>query len=567
MGEYWNFERLAQEWTARGLSRRDLMKLVAGGAGMTAMLTILGARPEGVAAQDASPVEAQGGQVNMLWKKPVSLSPLFSSSGNEQQVERLMFGALVKMSDKLVPTPDLADKVDVSDDVKVYTFHLHQNAKFSDGQPLTAKDVVFTIERAVDSRTGSLWRGRLLGIEGAQAYGDQKADSISGLATPDDFTLQITLAEPNAAFLVNFCSFSGLGILPEHILKDVAPDQLQAHPFSMAPNVTAGAFKFVQYAEDQYLEMERNDTYWGTPTPLDKLFLQILTPDVGLAKLETGEINLVPLPVSESARIRQLQGVTVASVPSPSLDFLAVNVEKPYLQSKELRQAMLYAIDREGIVKQVFAGEGEVENSPIFGPDWMGIPEGLNTYAYDPAKAKQLLQSAGYDASQKLQLMHVPGNSKEKDAAVVIMQEQLKQAGFNIEILQVDVAELNRRYVQTNDFDIFYNGGGVFRADPSVSATYFLKQNFTPNGGNASHYYNQKVEDLYAQGQAVKDPAERKKIYTQVAQILNDEAPWIYLWSPNSLFAFTDNLQGFAPPSYSDNQLWNAETWSVSSKQ
>jgi peptide/nickel transport system substrate-binding protein len=147
------------------------------------------------------------------------------------------------------------------------------------------------------------------------------------------------------------------------------------------------------------------------------------------------------------------------------------------------------------------------------------------------------------------------------------MQEQLKQAGFNIEILQVDVAELNRRYVQTNDFDIFYNGGGVFRADPSVSATYFLKQNFTPNGGNASHYFNQKVEDLYAQGQAVKDPVERKKIYTQVAQILNDEAPWIYLWSPNSLYAFTNNLHGFAPPSYSDNQLWNAETWSVSSKQ
>jgi peptide/nickel transport system substrate-binding protein len=143
------------------------------------------------------------------------------------------------------------------------------------------------------------------------------------------------------------------------------------------------------------------------------------------------------------------------------------------------------------------------------------------------------------------------------------MQEQLQQVGFRIEILRVDVAELIRRYIEEADYDLLYNSGGVFRADPSISGTYFLTQNFTPSGGNGSHYSNSQVDDLFAQGQATKDINERKRIYTELAKILNDEAPWIYLWSPNSLYALSTSLQNFVPPSYNENKLWSAETWSM----
>ncbi|MEA2596041.1 MAG: peptide/nickel transport system substrate-binding protein, partial [Thermomicrobiales bacterium] len=122
------------------------------------------------------------------------------------------------------------------------------------------------------------------------------------------------------------------------------------------------------------------------------------------------------------------------------------------------------------------------------------------------------------------------------------------------------------RYIDDNDFDLTYNGGGVFRADPSISGTYFLTRNFTPNGGNGSHYSNPQVDELYAQGRASNDPAERKRIYTELAKILNDELPWIYLWSQNSLYAASKRLQGFVPPSYTDNKFWNAETWTVTAE-
>ena len=219
-----------------------------------------------------------GGQVSMLYAKPVTFQPLFTSVGADQGTEQLLFGALVKVNDKLESVPDLAETIDVTPDVKTYTFHLRKNV-WTDGQPLTAKDVIFTINRAVDKRTGSYWRGRLLQIDGATEYGDQKADTITGLTAPDDYTVKMVLKTPDSTWLSTLGDFAGMGILPEHVLKDVAPDQLQKHPFALNPTVTAGAFKFGSYATDQYVELQRNDAYTGGPKPkLDKIFLKILSP-------------------------------------------------------------------------------------------------------------------------------------------------------------------------------------------------------------------------------------------------------------------------------------------------
>ncbi len=113
------------------------------------------------------------------------------------------------------------------------------------------------------------------------------------------------------------------------------------------------------------------------------------------------------------------------------------------------------------------------------------------------------------------------------------------------------------------DFDIWLNGGGVFRQDPNVSAKYLETIAATPVGANYTHYSNAKVDDLFKQGRATPDLAQRKKIYTELALILNDECPWIYLWSPNSIHAYNKRLVGFKPPSYPTHFVWNAEEWSV----
>lgn len=516
-----------------------------------------------LAAASAPSNGVAGGQASMGWQKPTNFDPLFTQNGFEEEVQRLIFGALVKMNDKLVPTPDIAEKIDVSPDAKVYTFHL-KKFTFTDGQPLTAKDVAFTINRAVDKRTGSVWRGRLLQIQGAAEYGDQKADTISGLETPDDYTVKMTLIDPDSSFLVTLGDFSGLGILPEHVLKDVAPDQLQKHPFTLNPTVTAGPFKFATLQTDQYLQLDRNDAYTGGPkAKLDKLFLKILPTDTALAQMNTGDLDLFgpgPVPVGDLDSVKKLPNLTTVSVPSPSVSFIAFNFERPYLKDKRVRQAMQYAIDREGIVASLYKGEATVVNSTIIGPDWMGTPPGLNAYKFDPNKAKQLLKDANWDSKQKLHMIYSLGD-KQQDAYATVIQQQFKDVGIDITL--DSSGQFGTQLVQTGDYDLGLAGGGVFRADPNVSAKYFATANFTPSGGNYAHYSNPKLDDLFKAGRATPDQAQRTQIYTQVAQILNDELPWIFLWSPNSIYAFNKRLVGFKPPAYVDNKLWNADEWSL----
>ncbi len=516
-------------------------------------------------ASTASPVAssgASGGQISMLSAKPVTFQPLFTSVGADQGVEQLIFGALVKTNDKLESVPDIAATIDVSPDVRTYTFHLNKRV-WTDGQPLTAKDVVFTIQRAVDKRTGSYWRGRLLQLDGATEYGDQKAPTITGLETPDDQTVKMTLRTPDATWLSTLGDFAGMGILPEHILKEIAPDQLQKQDFALNPTVTAGAFKFGKYATDQFVELQRNDGYAGTKPKLDTIFLKILSTSTAIAQLGTGELDLMgPVPVQELDRLRKNPLLTVVSVPSPSITKLVPNLQRPAFQDKRVRQAMTYALDRESIVKQLFVGEARIVNTTIIGPDWMGTIPGLNDYAFNPDTAKQLLKEANWDASRKFAVSYV-GGDPATDAYLAIVQQQLKDVGVGIDLQPSDTTEYTRRTTTASDFDLAIVAGGVYAQDPNVSAKYFESANFTPSGGNYSHYSNPKVDDLFKQGRTVGDQTQRKQIYTQIAQILNDETPWILLWSPNSIHAYNKRLVGFKAPGYATHEVWNAEEWSV----
>jgi len=541
----------------------------AGGTAPT-MAAPMAASASVASAPVASAGGAAGGQISVYWTKPSTIHPLFSTAGIEQGVERQMFGALMRMNDKLEPVPDLAEKVDSTPDAKVWTFTLKQGLKFSDGMPLTAKDVVFTFERAIDKRSGSYWRSRLLSLDGAAEFGDQKADKIKGLETPDDRTIKMTLATADAVWTQTISDFAGLCILPSHILKDTAPDQMAKAPFAFAPTPTGGAFAFDEWKADQYLAIKRNDSYAGGAKPkLDKIFLKVLTQqDVGIAQLEKGELDLMLIPITEAARLRKNPNITVTSTPAPSVSFLACNLDRPFLKDKRVRQAMLYAIDRESIVKEILIGEATVVNSTIIGPEWMGTPPGLNEYKYSPDKARQLLKEANWSAGQKIALMYTPGD-KINDALVPVLQQQMKDAGIALDLFQIDSPGYNTRAVtgatiqMAGDFDLALVGGGVFRQDPNVSAKYFETVSFTPAGANYGHYTNTKVDDLFKQGRAVVDKAMRKTIYNQIAQILNDEVPWIYLWSPNSIHAYNTRLVGFKPPSYPTHIVWNAEEWSV----
>ncbi len=415
----------------------------------------------------------------------------------------------------------------------------------------------------MDTRTGSFWKGRFSGLVGAEAYADQSAETIEGLTAPDDYTVVMTLSAPNSAFLPTLADFTGLGILPKHILGDVAPENLIEDPFNLAPTVGAGAYNFVDYKADQYLELEANPTFWGDAPAVQKIFMRVLLADIAVAELEAGAVDLISVSLDDMERLGENPDLTLISIPSPSLDTISVNLDREFFQDVRVRQAMQYAIDRESITSQLYKGQATVTNSPIFGPDWMGVPEGLNEYPYDPDKARSLLAEAGWDSSIEPEMMYGAGANSTFNNMVAVVQQQWADVGFNVKLLQLDSAELVRKLVTEPDYDLYIGGGGVYGAEPSISSKYYLSNNFTPGGANNVRYANPEIDELYAAGTAAGTQEERVAIYTQIAQILNEDLPSIFLWSPNTNFAVNNRLVGFEAPAYVDNRVWNAETWSV----
>ena len=199
-------------------------------------------------------------------------------------------------------------------------------------------------------------------------------------------------------------------------------------------------------------------------------------------------------------------------------------------------------------------------NQTIIGPDWMGMPD-LNMYPFNPDKAKQLLKDANWDGGHSLQILYTPG-TKERDAYMPIIQQQFKEVGIGMDIVSADAIEIARRR-NGGDFDLVQVGGGIFRQDPNVSGKYMETINWVPVGGNYGHYTNTRLDELFPKGRSTADLTQRKQIYTEAATIMNDELPWIYLWSPNSIFAVSKRLTGFKPPSYATHDMWNADEWTV----
>jgi ABC-type transport system substrate-binding protein len=540
------------------MTRREFMKS-SFRTGSALLLASSGAKVATAAVQAPA---TRGRAVNVHWytMAPQTFNPLFTFVGADQQIMRMVLGGLLRLNEDHEPIPELCERWEVSPDARTYTFHLQGNARWSDGTPFSAEDVVFTFERAADKRTGSVWAARMRLIEGAAAYAEQKADKILGLEVVNPQTLRIKLTKPHAGYLNVLGSYAGFPILPKHVLKDVPPERMKENRFSMAPTVGAGPFTFVKYESDQYIELRRNDTYFGKKPQVERIFLKILQPDVGLTQLQTGEVDFAKVPIEDVDRLRREPNVALHTVQSTSYMRLAVNCSRPFLSDKRVRQAMMYAIDRAGIVDSIYHGQAVVVNSPIYGPAWMGQPE-FNRYPFDPNKAKALLKEANWDPNQKI-VFGVCPRTKEQHAYEPIIQQQLRDVGLNVEILMADFSTWRKR-TDSGDFELYSDGFGMYRAEPSIVGDYFQSKSIPPAGANWVRYSNARVDQLFDEGMAVADRAKRKAIYSEAARILNDELPNIFLWSPKWTYGTSKRLRGFKATSYVDNYLWNVEEWSL----
>lgn len=498
-----------------------------------------------------------GGTLNVyLYQKPKLFSPLVAFNGPDQQVMSLVFDNLVIVNDKYEYEGRLAEKWTVSPDGKTFTFTLRKGLKWSDGAPFSSKDVLFTYKLLANEASGSAQAAKFNNVKG---IADLRAGKeAAGLRAPDESTFIIELENPNGAYLSTVAG-AWFWIIPEHLLGKVELKDLGNHPFFLKPTAGMGPFKFVKYETDQFVELERNPNY-RSAVGIERMFLKPVTSDVATAQLEKGEMQLVQISPTDLARVTALPGVKVESKPGPGIILMAVALDQPQWKDKRVRQAVLHAIDREGIVKQVLAGQATLTNTHILGPSW-ALPPDLNKYEYSPPKAQQLLKDAGWDPNRVVRIQWIKG-TRDRDAAVEIIQGMLGAVGMKVELNPIEVGPLLEN-MKNRTFDFSLYGGGLYTVDPDSISVPTLCDQAYPKGGNNSHYCNKEVDALMAKGAATGDPAERAKAYQQVAKITNDEVPYIWLYVPSAVWAYSDKLQGIKPHGEFTTGFWNAAEWTI----
>ncbi|GAB4532130.1 MAG: ABC transporter substrate-binding protein [Anaerolineae bacterium] len=418
--------------------------------------------------------------------------------------------------------PLMAESYEMQEDGKVWIFNIRKGVKWHDGTPFTAKDAVFSFNLYADPKVASRWATKVSSILGYQDFKEGKADSLAGVSALDDYTLRVELTDPSMLWIKLEQIY--IVMLPEHILGGVPPEEVVTHPY-WTQRVGTGPFKWVKYVPEQYIELERNEDYFLGAPKLEKVFLKFYADAAThIAALQSGEIHTTAyettiIGVDEAERIDALEGIDVFVMDKGSPAFIRFNHNDPLFADKRVRQAFRYAIDVDTLMKTVYKGSHPAYT--MFPQEWTW-PEGMNTYPYDPDKARELLAEAGWPADKEIDFMYHFKDPLSHDL-IVAMQQYLAEVGVKMTPRLVEPATISAAYADGSfQAGLFGLGMGL---DPATAADAVRCGSLIAQG-----YCNEKVDQLFAKGLTLTTQEERAPIYQEISMILNEELPSVWLW-------------------------------------
>ncbi len=470
--------------------------------------------------------------------EPDSLSPYIAYTQPAAEIFNLIYDSLVTFDDKLQPAPNLATEWKLSADQLTWTFTLRKGVKWHDGKPFTSADVKFTYEQMMESGLG-LYADFLSGI--------------SSIECPDDYTVVIRTEKPKANMLMNTAP-----ILPRHIWEKVSSEDLET--WENESPVGTGPFKFVEWKSGEYVKLKANPDYFkGKPAIGELVFVLYANNDTMVQSLRTGELHAaINMNANQIKVLQQDPNVSVISAAANGFTELAINsmessdsLGNPILLDTAVRRAMDYAIDKQNIIDLAYAGQGLV-GTTLVPPDdfWHYTPKGDELRGYNPAKAKALLDQAGYrdtdgdgireDANGNdltFRFMLRADKTEEVKAGQMI-SAMLKAVGIGTDIETVDDGVLMDR-IYAYDFDMFIWGWGT-----DVDPTTILRVMSTDQIGNLSdcNYSNPEFDRLLEVQATLMNKAERQKAVWEMQRILYHDSPYIILFYDNSIQAVRTDL-------------------------
>lgn len=478
-----------------------------------------GASASGDAAQgEAADSEYKDTLVYALNTDVQSLDPQIQNDTTSESVVKMLYNTLLKFEDDGTVVGDLAESWSVSEDKLTWTFNLKQGVKFHNGKELTSADVKATFDRALNAEAGGLRTTEIIKM-------------FTAVEAPDPYTVTITTDGPYGPMESLMCNMS-LGIMDADYIEQYGLDL----GTSVEGENGTGPFKVVSWERDQEIVVERFDDYFGTPAKL-KTVVYTVIPEAAsrVIALETGEVDVIDKPTNEDLERLEAdtENFTVLRKPTISQRLFRFGCNDPIISNTKVRQAIVYAIDRQAIIDALFTGSAYPSTAPL-APVTFGYSD-LGEIEQDLELAKSLLAEAGYPDGFDTKIVTTERYQNGIELAEIISQ-QLAEIGINakIEVWEWSALSASWNGITADEFDqpIFIMGAGpsMRDADGGLRGLYTTSETGL-NDRNYGFYSNAEVDALIEQGMQETDQQKRVEIYKEAMEILYREDPvafWLF---------------------------------------
>lgn len=535
------------------------LKLIVLTAVLSLILTACGPKISPVASPEPLPAETQAPPaerkvVTLIYTQEFdNLAPLYTSMWFVWTTWQMFDHWAWEFDENNEPFPRLVTEIPstenggISEDGRVITMKLRDDITWSDGEPLTADDFIFTWEMAVSPKNT---------VATTYPY-----DAIESVTAPDPQTVVITFIDPFAPWLANLWH----GILPAHILQPIydAEGTIDNADWLKNPTVGSGPYVFAEWESGSYARFVRNENYWGTPAKIDEIFIRFVPDDASqVAALKAGDADLGTFISYADVNTLQDAGLKIMIEPSGYSEwmFLMVNEEKghPAFLDVNVRRAFAMAIDFDGINRDLHFGLTKTPAS-----FWDALPvyndPPLQPYPYDPAESKRLLDEAGWVDSDgdgirdkdgvKLELEHATTIREDRQDVQAVMQQQLAEVGIKLNVNPVDDTLYFASYGENGpaargEYDIQEWSDGPLFPDPDIY--YWLCDQIpsdeNPSGENWFYICDEELDRLIKLQSTQVDAVERQKTISQINQLFYDKVYIIGMWQDPDVYAVGPRL-------------------------
>lgn len=473
--------------------------------------------------------------VEQLSAEPSTLNPITSTDAYASNIQSFIYESLLKRDEESMElTPVLAERWEIAHDHLTYTFFLKKNITWEDGQPFTAKDVVFSFDRINDPKVDA-------------AHLRNYYQDIEKVEALDDFTVRYRYRIPYFRAL-EFCG--GIPIVPAHLFKD--GEDFNRHPIGRKP-VGTGPYKLQHWQTGKEITLVRNEDYWGEKPSLNKIVFKIITDStVALQVLKQGgldQMGLRPVQWERQTQSKRFEeNFQKLSYYLPSYSYIGWNARRNIFSDKRVRQAMTMLVDREMILRKILFGLGTVVSGPFY-INSREYDKSLKAYPYDPQGAMDLLRSAGWELREgvlqkdgkpfEFEFM-VSAGSKFGEQLATMLQENLKDVGIKMSIRKLEWAVFIQR-IEEHNFDACTMAWSMgWESDPYQI---WHSSQAVEKGSNFVGFENAEADRLIEEARKEFDAKKRYALYKRFQQIVHEEQPYTFLFTNKALVAVSRRFQ------------------------